>query len=73
MKTIIPYKIVLECTEEGDFKNGIIIYQVKSDNGELDMKYKTISIRSVIGTAAMNILIKNAMNHAQIQETIKHV
>lgn len=67
-KNIIPHKLVLSFDTEGDFTEGILVYQVKLDSGEILSKFKTISVRSKMSAPIMNGIFKDAINFAQKQE-----
>ena len=70
MPSIVPHKIMISFNELGTFKDGIFIYRILSDTGELTEKYKTIKVNSEMSVPVINNIIQKAINFAKQREGI---
>lgn len=69
MRNIIPHKLLINFNGLGEFREGILMYQVRLDSGELLKDYKTISINSTMPhTAVINEILKKAIKFAKEKE-----
>jgi len=65
---IKPHKLLIDFDENGNFSDGILMYQLKKDTGEVLPKYQTISVKTKISFPIMAGILKDAINFAEIQE-----
>ena len=69
MKELIPHKIIIEF-EDGAFKDGIILYRVKTD-GVLHKGYKSIAIKNIgFSKPNMNAILEKIKTHVKSVEQI---
>lgn len=68
MKKINPHKILISFDVNGNFIDGIIMYQTTNDAGTMNIKYKTISFKSEMNIPIMNGIINKAIKFAEKQE-----
>ena len=65
MAKIKPHKIMIEFDENDNYRSGIFIYRVEATGGNLEEKYKTINLSSVLNPAQMTGIINQAKNFAK--------
>jgi hypothetical protein len=70
IKDIVPRKIVIDVNEQGVFQDALLVYQKQDENGELSVKYNTISIKSTINVPVINGMLKKMIDFAKEQEGI---
>lgn len=70
MRTLIPYKMVVEFEEDGSFKNGVMLYRVKEE-GVLKKGYKSIGIKNAgFSAPQVNAFLTKVTDHAKKAEGI---
>lgn len=69
-KQIRPHKIMLSFDNIGKFKDGILMYQILNENGNLSQKYNSIKINSEMNIPVVNGIIQKAINFVEKQEGI---
>ncbi len=67
-KTVIPMKAIISFKDDGSFDDCILQYQLKSDNGSVDLGSRSISVVSVINVPAINGMISDAADFVTTQE-----
>jgi hypothetical protein len=70
MAKIIPHKIVISFDEEGAFSKAIAMYRIQDNDGITLSKYKSISVNSEIGVAAMNTLLTKIQTFLKNREGV---